>query len=178
MARKNKSNQVSRELLLKSLLVLMREEKYNSITVTDITLKAGVSRMAYYRNFDSKESIIFAYLNETTQHLLHPINEYLPIPKDEIEYLVMLFKRFAHDSNAGGYNLGLSLEHANRIHFLYDNIYENLVRNFPPVKESVTHTYAMMVGAFCGIYLQWSRRDQPDDIPEYADALYTFLANL
>ncbi|MBO5270759.1 MAG: TetR/AcrR family transcriptional regulator, partial [Clostridia bacterium] len=58
MARKNKSNQVSREYLLKAFVNLMQTEPYSDITVTDITKAAGVSRMAYYRNYTAKEQIL------------------------------------------------------------------------------------------------------------------------
>ncbi len=44
---------------------LLRECKEEDITVTEIVNMAQVSRMAYYRNFDSKIEIIKYYINET-----------------------------------------------------------------------------------------------------------------
>ncbi len=38
---------------------LLRQKKYDDISVCDITEKAGVSRMSFYRNFKSKEDLLY-----------------------------------------------------------------------------------------------------------------------
>ena len=42
----------------------MEQHSYDQITVTDITKKAGVSRMSFYRHFDSKDDVIFKAAEE------------------------------------------------------------------------------------------------------------------
>lgn len=51
-------NRVVVESLQGALLQLVTKKSYDSITVTELCKKAGVSRMAFYGNFDSKEDII------------------------------------------------------------------------------------------------------------------------
>ncbi len=46
------------ECLYVALLQLMEVKPYESITITDICKRAGVSRMAYYRNYESKAEIL------------------------------------------------------------------------------------------------------------------------
>lgn len=58
-----KGNLFLRDCMLDALLGLMHERPFQEITVTDITRRAGVSRMAYYRNYSSKEEILTAHLN-------------------------------------------------------------------------------------------------------------------
>ena len=41
-----------------ALIRLIEEKDFDSITITEITKSAGVSRPAFYRNFDSKEAVI------------------------------------------------------------------------------------------------------------------------
>ncbi len=54
--------QKSKDYIIDALLILMKNKKYNNITITDITKKAGVTRITFYRNFKSKEEILKYYL--------------------------------------------------------------------------------------------------------------------
>ena len=51
-------NKVVVESLQGALLQLITKKSYDSITVTELCKKAGVSRMAFYGNFESKDEII------------------------------------------------------------------------------------------------------------------------
>jgi AcrR family transcriptional regulator len=51
MEKQNEINLLTKECILTALLRLMEEKPYSSISITDITTLAGVSRMAYYRNY-------------------------------------------------------------------------------------------------------------------------------
>ena len=61
---KNESNRLAKECIVTALIELMKVQDYHSITITQITRKAGVSRMAYYRNYTSKEDILNKYMEE------------------------------------------------------------------------------------------------------------------
>lgn len=66
-------NKITKESIFSSLMILMEKKDYNQITITDITKKAGVSRMAYYRNYTSKEDIIIEYLDDLFEAYLSEI---------------------------------------------------------------------------------------------------------
>jgi AcrR family transcriptional regulator len=59
-----RQNEVVRESIFEALLLLMKEMSFYRISITDLAKKAGVSRMAYYRNYKSKQEVITSYLNE------------------------------------------------------------------------------------------------------------------
>lgn len=61
------ANQLTRECIETALLLLLEHKSFESITITELTQKAGVSRPAFYRNYDSKEAIL--------QHIAIPILE-------------------------------------------------------------------------------------------------------
>lgn len=63
------ANQFAKECIVTALLKLMEGTPFDEISVSDITRKAGVSRMAYYRNYDSKIDILETYLNEAALFL-------------------------------------------------------------------------------------------------------------
>lgn len=45
------SNRFVKEYLKAALLALMKEKSYKNLTVSELCKKAGVSRMAFYRNY-------------------------------------------------------------------------------------------------------------------------------
>lgn len=63
------ANQFAKECMVTALLKLMKTTPFDEISITDITRKAGVSRMAYYRNYSSKIDILETYLNEAALFL-------------------------------------------------------------------------------------------------------------
>lgn len=53
--------------MYKALLWLMGTKPFSSISVSDITSAAGVSRMSFYRNYKSIEDILTEHLNEVVE---------------------------------------------------------------------------------------------------------------
>lgn len=73
-------NKLTRESIQEALILLMSSHDLNSISVTDIANKAGVSRSAYYKNYQFKEEIIRDFLKRVydtimTDVLLDNLND-------------------------------------------------------------------------------------------------------
>ena len=64
MRRKNIGNGIIRESITEALILLMQKQPYDSITVTELTRKAGVGRVSFYRNYKSKDDILIQKLDE------------------------------------------------------------------------------------------------------------------
>ncbi|WP_282920746.1 TetR/AcrR family transcriptional regulator [Ignavigranum ruoffiae] len=78
MTSSNKNNlELSKESLRSALLQLMHDTPLHQIKVTQLCQKAGVSRMAYYRNYPSLlalyQDIIHSFLAEFLQNSYHYI---------------------------------------------------------------------------------------------------------
>ena len=67
MERNQKHNFFLRECMFTAFMQLLQEKPIDAITVTQITERAGVSRMAYYRNYNSKEDIVRDYFSEVSR---------------------------------------------------------------------------------------------------------------
>ena len=52
------SNRVTRECLQIAMIRLMDRKDFEKISITEITQLAGVSRTAFYRNYESKEALV------------------------------------------------------------------------------------------------------------------------
>lgn len=55
----NEKENLTQKYIYTAFLQLLEKKHYDSISVCEICTKAGVSRMSFYRNFESKEDLTF-----------------------------------------------------------------------------------------------------------------------
>jgi len=67
---KTRREALANEYLTEALLRLMEKKNYRDITITELCEKAGVTRMSFYRNFDSKEDILREWISGVTASFL------------------------------------------------------------------------------------------------------------
>ncbi len=60
----NKNKIFTRTCIVTALFSLLKTKKFEEISISEIVKKAGVSRMGFYRNYESKENIIEQYILE------------------------------------------------------------------------------------------------------------------
>ena len=78
------------QYITNSLFELMKVKPYNDISITEITDKAKVNRVSFYRNFTSKEDIIDKWIKSTTQNFLSKSD--ISYQKDStLDYFTKLF---------------------------------------------------------------------------------------
>ena len=53
-----KQNRIVCESLREALIILMNEKNYYKISICELCEKAGVSRMAFYNNYKSKDDLL------------------------------------------------------------------------------------------------------------------------
>ena len=98
MRRKNVTAEMMKDFMVDALILLMRDHSYHSITIGQITSKAGVNRSTYYRNFQSKEEIIKRFycriLDEGVSRVSMPETIVLE------NYLVLMFHAFYEQKEA------------------------------------------------------------------------------
>ena len=66
------------ECLCTALVTLMAEKPFDKISISELCHKAGVSRMAYYRNYNSKEEILLQHLDECFKGCLAELRQLQP----------------------------------------------------------------------------------------------------
>lgn len=65
---RSSSNLIARECIVTALLQLIYEKPMSSITISELTKRAGVSRVTFYRNYTSKEEVFISELKEIVAH--------------------------------------------------------------------------------------------------------------
>ncbi len=65
MNNRNIANQLVRESITEALLRLMSKKDFSEISISELTKTAGVSRVSFYRNYESKEDILLQHMENT-----------------------------------------------------------------------------------------------------------------
>lgn len=154
MRKTKDQNRLARERIVAALTELMSERDYASITITEITQKAKVSRMTYYRNYSSKEDILRKFMDDVGERIHTKIVEQ-NLYVDAYQYYLTLFETLGQYSalvNAA-MNAGLG-------GLILDCISHNMDLTFLGKTESEgTQKYLLRyhAGAFFHVFIEWTR---------------------
>ena len=69
------SNRLTKEALQTAIILLMKDKDFDKIRISDIAKKAGVSRSAFYRNYESKEELVKSACQLISDELKKAINK-------------------------------------------------------------------------------------------------------
>lgn len=171
----NLQNKITKECIFTALLILMEKKDLKEISITEVTKKAGVSRMAFYRNYNSMEDIIRSYLDELFEdyscHILKQEKTY------DYESVRMLFSYFRkHEkliTNLAKSNLtNLILDSA--VVFLH-SFSKNIVckKEYSPEKEK--YNIDFLAGGFYKVLTEWAKSGLKESDEEMAEIVYDLI---
>ncbi len=172
MQKKNDINTLTKECIVTALLRLMQTKSYDSISITDITNLAGVSRMAYYRNYKSKDEILINHLEDMEQILLTEIGgEKAETFRGAIGYVSGFFQENANVIQAI-YDAGLG-------HLLNKMLEDRIYSYFPIAAAATGGRYAVhyYVGAILAVFRLWFDNGMVESIDEISDIIYNLINN-
>lgn len=157
------TNEVVKESITLALLELMKTKRISEITVKEITKRAGVGRVSFYRNYSSKEDVIVRYMDELT-----------------IEW----GKAFEQEENPNIIKSLFTYFYANKdlLNLLYTSGLEHLIlqslRNIcgPKPEQDNFHAYwqAIISGAIYSWCIEWIHRGMTET-PEEIAAFDVFI---
>lgn len=61
---RSKQNQLARDCITSAMIQLVREKPLSAVSVKELTERAGVSRMTFYRNYTSTEDILISRIHD------------------------------------------------------------------------------------------------------------------
>lgn len=171
MNKKNQANRLARECITTALIQLSQQKEFSSITVSELTARAGVSRMTYYRNYHSKEEVFRTYMDEIVENYCQNIykNE-KPENYGEYKYILHCFRYFEKYKTFISclMNIGMSnlLLEALNTHLL-TTYYEG--RSDSP---GLYYTLLAYAGALFNIYITWLTNGALESVEFLADIIY------
>jgi len=70
------SNLLTREAIETALLQLLEKKDLTKISISELVKRAGVSRAAFYRNYDSKEEILESVFKRSVHNIMEQLHHY------------------------------------------------------------------------------------------------------
>ena len=164
MSPRRSSNGFIKECIVTALVDLMKDKDFQHITITEITQKAGVSRMAYYRYYSSKNDILNQYMEDVTSS----VRDVARVSSDENKMRTYFREMF---EQLGKHNdLCVAVIKANLGELLLNNISKHMFRTFGRDDMTVRQNYELhlVIGGFSNLFIQWLINDRRESSDEMA----------
>lgn len=149
------------QCLYTALLELMKERAFDRISVGALCERAGVSRMTYYRSYDSKESILLQHLDESFSRYFDELKNG---PQRDLYGIMCAFFRYVGRTEREFYTCivqaGLSFLLMDRF-YLYLGRMESLLL---PHDEQHPYIRSYLTGGLYKITVDWTKNGM--DVPE------------
>ena len=152
--------------ITEALLILLRDKEYKDISITEICKKAGVTRMSFYRNFESKEDILLKKVRNVTDSFVKESG--ISYKSDTISsYFVKLFTHMQQQKD-----LCAALNKAGLIYMVkdeFDRVFLNAYKNEYDEYKSI-----FLAGGIYNVFLFWlinGCRDDPETLAQRLDGI-------
>ena len=159
--------------LAHALMELMDKKPLEEISITELTKKAGVSRMSYYRSFTSKQHILEEYLQTIVRRFRIEGEKRGYLGKEHgYEQLLYAFRFFRHHSR-----FALCLHDANLSSILLDglNKYMDMYILTPQTDMSKRYRIYAYAGALYNLYIQWLKGNMQESEEKMAEIAFRVM---
>ncbi len=170
----NSQNRIVKESIFSALMILMEKKSIKEISITAVAKTAGVSRMAFYRNYSSIEDIIINYLDENFVSYAQLLP---PCGKDNCtESIGVFFTYFKNQSTLIRNLINSEMTHLlleSFSHFLH-SLSRNIVcdRQLSPAMEKYSTEF--IAGGIFNVVLEWAK----DDMKESGEAMTEIVSRI
>ena len=156
--------------MVTALMQLLKEKPMSAISVSELTQKAGVSRMTYYRNYNKKEEIFISYLDDLVD-LYKESARKKPFKENyyDMDNLIHCFTHFQRyqDFLESLFQSGLG-------HHFLNAIDRYVIETWQKPEDGIEHFYELKAfsGSLLNVYLSWASAGSKEAPEELAKILY------
>ena len=161
---------LTKQYIFQAFNQLLKTTNYDNISVCDITKKAGVSRMSFYRNFKSKEDLAYKGI----QLVFDKIHKRLEESEEKSQYICakIVFEEFMPAKD-----LLQSFKNSNLAASMIDIIEKKLKEDVPNDYMNKTSKYipVFYFGAIASTLLCWLNNGAEETPDEMAKLIATHM---
>lgn len=163
-------NNYTNEYVYTALFKLMAIKDFEDISISEITNKAGISRVTYYRNFSSKTDIIIKYFDKKSNDFSAQFGTSKKFHNFK-EFAYQAFKSFKENKEI------FKLLVKNHLMDIYLNyLTEKMKINFEKNQLGDIYLSAICSGALFNIGMMWLKNDCVESIEYISNTLCDFLS--
>ena len=165
---------MTKEWIFQALMLLMKTKDLNKISITEVCTKAGVSRMAFYRNYNIIEDVIMERMDQVFIDFLD--QAFAGVNFDTHNTTLLFFRCFRNEKV-----LIENLIKSNANYLLLSKCNEYLIKLTKriavktyddPIKESYIAKF--YVGGFFCVLMEWTQNGMNESDHHMANILYEF----
>lgn len=166
MDKRKQENMRVKESITKSLLHLMHQKSFSEISISELIRNAGVARVSFYRNYDSKEDVLITLIEDVLEQFRNTVDWNAPDyytyqnVRRSFEYF-KVYGDFVLDLYRFGYG-SILLEKLNRFH-------EEIAGTMPNHSIEKYQLY-MYMGALFNTAITWIQngtKESEEDITKF-----------
>ncbi|MFM9277566.1 TetR/AcrR family transcriptional regulator [Paenibacillus jiagnxiensis] len=163
------SNRMTKMCIETALISLMKDRSFQEISITDIVKRAGVSRTAYYRNYNSKEDILRSMMKEIVDKVTDSMNLHFPI-KNSFEYWYVLFQTI--EQHADSLKILLMANFGDTILSEFHKIMKFSLTDNSDLENYKSYFWS---GAIYSVMVSWIREGMQQSVAEMANICYQII---
>lgn len=160
MKYQNQANVIVRESITEALLILMSEKDFHKISISELTEKAGVGRVSFYRNYNSKEDILFEYMSNLSEDWWNQFqkesNPNIPL------WLFKLFEELKHV---------ILLLYKSNVSYLFYDYLKHCCGPLPEHSNFEAYSRSLIVSSFFGWCDEWIKRGMQESPEEMVNMI-------
>ena len=162
-------NQVTRESLSIALIYLMNEKPFEKISITELVDRAGVSRTAFYRNYESKEDLL-SEIGKSLISRMHELNGMNRNGKLSYDWYLELFKTIKEHKES--FSLFINANLTAKMLF-NQNTFVDVV--FPSSEKTERYRLIAEEGAMNNVITTWFSEGMKESSEEMAELCATLI---
>lgn len=171
MDKRKEANLRVRTNLVEALISLMKEKSYEEISISEIARTAGVSRISYYRNYESKTALLVSTLEEMMVLLSNTLNDqsaHAPVRR----VMTAFFKEARNQSAVFLmlYQAGMDKE----LQAALDTLILDSP-HFPTLDRRRTYPAYLFSGALFSLLIQWYKNDMTESPVELSNIFCQYM---
>lgn len=162
----------TREWITIALLELLQTKKISKLTISELVKKAGVSRMAFYRNYESLEHVLVEYYEPKFADIFNKI-AFKRNHEQKITDMTNFFLELSHD-----FQLAIESDYTGLLYQIFKNhitqFYDEIIP-FPDWTGAKRDYWIhfMSAGVF-EIWVMWIKNGQKETIEEISTLIRLF----
>lgn len=162
-------NKLTVESIMQALVQLIRTREYEKISITDICLRAGVSRNAFYHNFKNKDGVLRAVILDFNKDVIlrklgNPFRK-----KTDISWYVNFFTTLSEYADL--FDVLIKSDLSN----FYLGYVNQLLTSNPDLDASTRYRRLLWNGAVQNAAFEWLRRGRKETPEEMASICFAYL---
>lgn len=174
MDKRKEANMRVKSSIVRALFELMYEKSFSDISVSELIRRAGVARVSFYRNYESKEDVLLTLIEDVLEQFRNTLdtNESSYYTYENIRRSFEYFKDygdFVLDLYHFGYG-SILLEKLNRFH-------EEIAGNMPNSSIEKYELY-MYMGAFFNTAIVWLQNGTKESAEDIAGMFWKLVVKM